>query len=539
MCYNNNRHWQCYTLNLFKFYRNQKQTPFCFLLSNLAKSPRLPSISNLLSKLAIVFAPLLLLPYSVSSQALLARTSQVINGSAPYLTLDGGVTKLTTTDDLISIKLSDGQVLTPQNNNSVMTPIHLPNAGDTLANIEMIVPSSSDSININDLVTQGKWGDDDADGQGAHSVTATGNISVSFTDKNSNAVSRSDILDICNAPYRITLSSTDATLETKYGVPNRSTLNGNTVSYYINPNSQQPKVCYVRPRLIFGGTNFAGDNPRFAGPSSIWDPTKGFLTQSINPSSYSLNFPTTGADGLYFDLDIGGVDASQLTWSSKTYGGITATVNWVKPRSDSFTIPCRWCTGTTTYDDWITDKSKNVTRVTLNGPRANNIQIQSSNPSRLTVPSLPQLFVLEGKNSSGVVVKYGFELKQWFVHRGEKYTTVPEQATWCSSLGYRFSKIRDLSNAKCGVDNAYFPCISDIDGSTPSSGSLYYQRQIGAGFLSEWSDLSYYGDVAGFGRGDIWTNDAVSNTTHLYIHRNGYVDQWGTSGGGYAVCTVP
>ncbi|WP_065574385.1 hypothetical protein [Gilliamella sp. GillExp13] len=296
----------------------------------------------MLSKLAIVFAPLLLLPYSVSSQALLARTSQVINGSAPYLTLDGGVTKLTTTDDLISIKLSDGQVLTPQNNNSVMTPIHLPNAGDTLANIEMIVPSSSDSININDLVTQGKWGDDDADGQGAHSVTATGNVSVSFTDKNSNAVSRSDILDICNAPYRITLSSTDATLETKYGVPNRSTLNGNTVSYYINPNSQQPKVCYVRPRLIFGGTNFAGDNPRFAGPSSIWDPTKGFLTQSINPSSYNLNFPTTGADGLYFDLDIGGVDASQLTWSSETQGEITATVNWVKPRSDSFTIPCRW-----------------------------------------------------------------------------------------------------------------------------------------------------------------------------------------------------
>lgn len=493
----------------------------------------------MLSKSSLAFVLPLLLLYSVDSLALSTHTSQVIHGSAPYLTLDGGVTKLDTTNDLLSIKLSNGQVFSPQNNNSAMNPIQLPNAGDTLVNIEMIVPPSTNLISISSLVTQGNWGDDDGDGQGSNSVTATGNISVSFTDKNGNAVSRSDILDICNAPYRITLSSTDATLETKYGVPNRSTLNGNTVSYYINPNSQQPKVCYVRPRLIFGGTNFAGDNPRFAGPSSIWDPTKGFLTQSINPSSYNLNFPTTGADGLYFDLDIGGVDASQLTWSSETQGEITATVKWVKPRSDSFTIPCRWCTGITTYDDWITNKSKNVTRVTLNGPRANNTQIQSSNPSRLTVPFLPQLFVLEGKNSSGVVVKYGFELKQWFVHRGEKYTTVPEQATWCSSLGYRFSKIRDLSNAKCGVNNAYFPCISGIDGSTPSSGSLYYQRQIGAGFLSEWSDVSYYGDVAGFGRGDIWTNDAVSNTTHLYIHRNGYVDQWGTYGGGYAVCTVP
>ncbi|MWP46151.1 hypothetical protein [Gilliamella sp. Pas-s27] len=431
-------------------------------------------------------------------------------------------------------------MFTPQNNNSAMTPIRLLNAGDTLANIEMIVPSSTDSVSISSLVTQGNWGDD-GDGQGANGIIATGSISVSFMDKNGNAVSRGDILDICKAPYKVTLSSLGGSLATAYGVPNKRIFSGSTVSYHINPHSQQPKVCYARPRLIFGGTNSSGDNPRFTGPSSIWDPTKGFLTQSINPSFYRLNFPTTGADGLYFDLDVGGVHASQLTWSTVTNGSdITATVSWVRPRSDSFSIPCRWCSGTTTYDDWISDKSQNVTRVTLNGPRADNTQIQSSNPSRLIAPSLPQLFELQGKDSSGnVVVKYGFELRQWFVHRGEKYTTVPEQATWCSSLGYRFSRVRDLSNAKCGVNNTDFPCIGDIDGSMPSSGTLYYQRRIGAGFLSEWSDASYYGDVAGFGRGDIWTSDAVSNTNHFYIHRNGYVGQWGSYGGGYAVCTMP
>ncbi|OCG61574.1 hypothetical protein A9G37_01660 [Gilliamella sp. GillExp13] len=164
--------------------------------------------------------PLLLLPYSLESQALSATTSERIHGTAPYLTFDGGVTKVTKTEDLLGIKLSDGRTFTLQNNSSSPTaPIKLPNIGDTLANIEMIVPPSSDSININDLVTQGKWGDDDGDGQGASGVTALGSISLAITDKDGNTINRSDALDICNAPYKVTLSSTGGNLATQYGEP--------------------------------------------------------------------------------------------------------------------------------------------------------------------------------------------------------------------------------------------------------------------------------------------------------------------------------
>ncbi|OCG57959.1 hypothetical protein A9G37_07280 [Gilliamella sp. GillExp13] len=100
---------------------------------------------------------------------------------------------MTKTDDLLTIKLSNGRTFTPQNNPSSSTvPIELPNIGDTLANIDMIV-QPADSVSLNDLVTQGKWGDDDGDNQ----VTAMGNISVSFMDKNGNTVSRRDALDIC------------------------------------------------------------------------------------------------------------------------------------------------------------------------------------------------------------------------------------------------------------------------------------------------------------------------------------------------------
>ncbi|KDN09280.1 hypothetical protein GAPWKB30_2115 [Gilliamella apicola] len=234
-------------------------------------------------------------------------------------------------------------------------------------------------------MTQGKWGDDDGDGQGADGVTASGSISLVIKDKDGNTINRSDALDICKAPYKVTLDSSEGTLETRYGMPNSSTFSGGTAEYYITPPSP-PVICSVRPNLLYGGTNFSGDEPIYAGPSNIWSPTKGFLTQSTTPSSYGLNFPTTGSDGLYFDLDIGGIDVTQLNWTVNTSGSITAMVSWTSPRTGTFTDPRG---DTIQADEWITDKSKNVTRVTLHGPRASSGQINSSNPSSLTRPSLP------------------------------------------------------------------------------------------------------------------------------------------------------
>ncbi|MWN32966.1 MULTISPECIES: hypothetical protein, partial [unclassified Gilliamella] len=138
--------------------------------------------------------------------------------------------------------------------------------------------------------------------------------------------------------------------------------------------------------------------------ANIWNPSKGFLVQSTSPSSYDRNFPTTGLDGLYFDLDIGGIDGSQLSWTVNTSGSIRATVSWTRPRSGTFTNPRE---NTVQADEWIRDKSKNVARVTLHGPRASSSQISSSRPSSLTRPSLPQTFELVGRGSNGNEVRYG------------------------------------------------------------------------------------------------------------------------------------
>ncbi|MFQ0994744.1 hypothetical protein ACGH6Q_06925 [Gilliamella sp. BG2] len=511
------RHWQTYVLNLSNnpirrvFARNS------FISSKLS--------TKLFSKIPLALVPLLLLPYSLESQALSATTSERIHGTAPYLTFDGGVTKVTKTEDLLGIKLSDGRTFTSQNNSSSPTaPIKLPNIGDTLADIEMIVPPSSDSININDLVTQGKWRDDDGDGQGASGVTALGSISLAITDKDGNTINRSDALDICNAPYKVTLSSTGGNLATQYGEPRSSTFSGGTAEYYITLPSL-PVICAVRPNLLLGGTTGLGwDDPRFAGPANIWDPVKGFLVQSTNPSSYGLNFPTTGSDGLYFDLLIAGVDASQLSWTVTTRGDITATVSWVRPRSGSFMDPS-WGS-IVQYDSWIRDKSKNVTRVTLNGPEARS-QWSNSNPSQITVPSLPQTFELIGRDRSGNEVRYGFELRQWFVNRGGQLKTYSDQLAWCNSLGYRMPRVRDLTNSN--YNNL---------GATPSSSVNYYMRYIGAGFFTEWGLMNYYAD-AGFIYYNWWTSDAAGSNSLLVNSGDGNVAGYSNGEDHPGLCSAP
>ncbi|KDN09299.1 hypothetical protein [Gilliamella sp. Imp1-1] len=148
-------------------------------------------------------------------------------------------------------------------------------------------------------------------------------------------------------------------------------------------------INYARPSLLgYGGH----------APADIWNPDKGFLVQSTNPNSYNLNFPTTGMDGLYFDLLISGVDINELTWEPVTHEGITATV-----------------TNVVANDRWIPkeDKGQVVARVKLTGPEARN-QPLNPNPNPITKPKLPQTFELVGRHigTGDEVVKYGFVLRQ-------------------------------------------------------------------------------------------------------------------------------
>ena len=184
----------------------------------------------------VLLISLLLTTYR--SQALTAKTSNIIHGNAPYLTFDGGLTSVTSSEGFLWITLSNGVKFTPASNNSSIKPIKLPNSGQSFADIGMLVPTDSNSIALNSLIgsPNNYWGDNDGDGQGFNGIAATGNLSLSIVDKNDNAVARNEVLTICDAPYKVTLMSTDGTLRTRYGVPNSSSFSASSTTYYVNPN---------------------------------------------------------------------------------------------------------------------------------------------------------------------------------------------------------------------------------------------------------------------------------------------------------------
>ena len=429
-------------------------------------------------------------------------TANQIQGTPPYLTFDGGRTRAVDVNGLLGITLSDGTQYTPlTNTSSDSRPIVLPVAGQSFADISMFVPTDTNSVALSSLIgpPNNYWGDDDGDS----GVTATGRLSLSIVDKRGQSVSRNSVLTTCNSPYKVTLSSTDGTLSTRYGFPNRSDFRDSNVTYYVNPKAS-PVVCFARPNLRYGKLNEAGISHDFRGPSSMWDPYKGFIPQSTDPSLYGRNFPTTGGNGLYFDLDISG-SSQPLSWSPVSLGGITVTM------SNS------------------TDTS---VRVTLTGPFPTDLS--SNNPSRIEKPTLPQTFELVGRDGQGnPVVKYGFTLKQWFVGRGTwmgAYSSY-HGPSWCNSLGYRVPDVKDLTNASCPKNDSN--CRRSV-GATPRSQGNHYQRHIGAGFFTEWGDMGY----SGFLRGIYWTHDPAGSYQFI-VDTNGSVRSNNTHPYHKMLCAYP
>ncbi|MBI0155501.1 hypothetical protein [Gilliamella sp. M0364] len=475
------------------------------------------SLAFLSRPMVLVLTVVVLLSISFANHALTAQTTNIIYGNAPYLTFDGGLTRVTNTKALLGISLSNGDKYTPATNNSKDNPIVLPVAGQSFADIDMLVPTDTDSIALNLLIgaPYNYWGDDDGDGQDPDGITVTGSLNLSIIDRFNNPVTRNTVLTICNGPYKVKLASTNGTLSTRYGVPKGSDFNASNATYYINPKAP-PEVCFAKPNLRLGTLVRVTD---YRGPATMWNEKMGFITQSKNPSSYDLNFPTTGAHNLYFDLDIGG-NYRELSWQPVSHGGITAT---------------------------MTEATNKSVRVSLKGPFAKDEQLDSSNPSSLETilnPTLPQTFELVGRDSQSgeEVVKYGFQLKQWFVNRGTESYTNKSVSSWCSDIGYRMPKVKDLTNAICqGVNTGGNICKGAV-GATPSSTGNHYQRRIGAGFFSEWGDLKDYAD-AGF-RFGYWTSDPgqASNYTEFIVYAySGYASSGFISNGGdtrFGVCAA-
>ncbi|OCG57617.1 hypothetical protein A9G41_10705 [Gilliamella sp. Nev5-1] len=137
--------------------------------------------------------------------------------------------------------------------------------------------------------------------------------------------------------------------------------------------------------------------------------------------------------------------------------------------------------------------------------------MNSDSPGNIPRPSLPATFELVGQDSHGsAVIKYGFKLKQWFVTRGEyNYYGYFNSLSWCRSIGYQMPRVRDFTNSQCIGVMGGSGCEGSV-GTTPSSSSNHYQRNINAGFLTEWGNLLNYPGASC--TDDHWTSDATPDS---------------------------
>ena len=98
---------------------------------------------------------LLLLLCSLKSQALSTTTADSIQGRASYLAFDDLVIKVTATDDLLGINLSNSRKFTPQSRLSLSTiQIKLPEVNQSFADINMTTATLFSSLNLKELVAQ-------------------------------------------------------------------------------------------------------------------------------------------------------------------------------------------------------------------------------------------------------------------------------------------------------------------------------------------------------------------------------------------------
>ncbi|OTQ73990.1 MULTISPECIES: hypothetical protein [unclassified Gilliamella] len=438
--------------------------------------------------------------------ALSSFTTESIKGNAPYLTLDDGVSKITSTEELLAIKLPNGTVITPQNDvSSITNPIELPDKKNTYGSVQTIVPlpisgnNQFPVINMTDLLAApyNYFADDDGDGFDTNDLitaTATGEIKIkwearnpavadinaknAFIDITSKVKSHPDTIpDLCDGVHKITISASDSELTTPYGDPNTNHFQEGSHSYYLTP-KLDPKVCYAQPNLFFDGGSLGGIDYQVDG--ILWDvaqvedgsdygdyrgyPSKGIkVLRATNSGNYQgetsitkNNFPTTGSHGLYFYLLFGGITPEAVLAANGS------TVQSIEGGNVSLSLSVSKTTewehsghGPEPYG-----LAEPAIKITLIGPRFNSTDKSFR----------PMTFRLYADSNKSTLI-YEFKLMRWFIANPEIiFSNENENSSrpissndealnyqakardYCKSLGsgYRLPDVNDFSNTNPG-----------------------------------------------------------------------------------------
>ena len=500
---------------------------------------------------------------SFSNYALTTKTTNIIKGSAPYLTFDG-VSKIISTEELLAIKLPNGTVITPQNDvSSISNPIELPDKNNTYASVQTIVPlpisgnNQFPVINMTDLLAApyNYFADDDGDGfddSDLITATATGDIKIkwearnpavadinaknAFIDITSKVKSHPDAIpDLCDGIHKITISASDSELTTPYGDPNTNHFQEGSHSYYLTP-KLDPKVCYAQPNLYPDNASLAGRDYDIDG--ILWDaaqiesdhdygvyrgyPSKGIkVLRATNSGNYQgetsitkNNFPTTGSHGLYFYLLFGGITPEAVLAANGS------TVQSIEGGNVSLSLSV---SKTTEWEHGEHGPSpyglaEPAIKVTLVGPRYNSADKSFR----------PMTFRLYADSNKSTLI-YEFKLMRWFIANPEiffnKEHGFPSSDENKEMLSYQ-SKARDYCKS---LGSGYR--LPDVNDFTNINGyGMYARRQLSyqengkwiGGIANEWGCMPMSEDDSDascpsyrstdWKAYDYWTNNVATNT---------------------------
>lgn len=393
-------------------------------------------------------------------------TRETVVGSAPYLTLDNGKTKITEASDLLRFSFKDDKGITYTLNKSTNTttakkPFALPYSSvKTFADLDFPMLSDLDisqkdfngyeyRFKFNDPRFNDYFHDDDGD----EIILKEGTILLRFYKASIKAPTKSldisDKLNPCEEFYRIVIGVNDHRLYTQYGSPRFGPYFGESDTFYVRSELLEPFACWATPNLpdLF--------SEEMKGPSSQWVDDKGFLLQDVNEPA--KNFPTVGAHGLFFDLTIA--------------GALSKDVSYTKQPSDS----------NISLDLSLKENEKENNFKKLNvklvGPK--------DGVSKTNASVKPTTFIIYAGTEKKVPI-YSFTISKWFILKpglGEGYES---SEAYCNNIGYQIPSISDLTNA-----NGW-----KWDGGLPGQGR-YYQRRIGGGLLPEWGEIlqNYYQNI--------------------------------------------
>jgi hypothetical protein len=361
-----------------------------------------------------------------SSHAMLtANSNHFITGNAPYITFSYDDSEAKNMDDLIWIKQNDTKYDT-QSTDNYSNPIVL----SSITKAKQITTAFSDGKSVADIVRENHyWIDKDGD-----ILQKVNGGQVTITVKNQDTgrvIDMNDIFNPCHV-YQFKLAISDTSITTSHGIPQTSRIYpGSSRNFYVQ--STQPAVCSVLPGDLKRGGEVTNDH---------WSKSNGFKVIDIN--NPSVNFPTLGARGLFFYLNVP--------------RGIIKDITYIKePANSGIDIAMR-------------DYSPKLKEIKLIGPGF------GADPA-YAATAVATTFKFYAKNQ----LIYSFKINRWYIAAKDKTRTFVESKDFCQSLSTHNSIYRMLTSAEF-----------DLKMTNPN------QRLINNNFYNEWGNSGTYSKSSDF-----------------------------------------